>query len=82
MRRPGSASGEPPIVLITFPDYDMEASQHGGAFTAAGIGMRVAAKRGARSRTNSSRCVTTPARAIASTDPFTERFSGTVPIYA
>ncbi|HEY4610884.1 MAG TPA: NAD(P)-dependent oxidoreductase, partial [Ilumatobacteraceae bacterium] len=71
MRRPGNPNGEAPIVLVTFPDYDVEAPDHGGAFTAAGIRMRIAAKRGARSTDELLALCHDASGAIASTDPFT-----------
>jgi phosphoglycerate dehydrogenase-like enzyme len=71
VRRPGSSDGEAPIVLVTFPDYDVDGPQHGGAFTAAGVKMRIAAKRGARSTDELLALCHDAAGAIASTDPFT-----------
>ena len=49
MRRRRIETGAAPIVLVTFPDYDTEHPQHGGALTAAGYVMRIAPKRGSRS---------------------------------
>ena len=71
MRRPGNATGEAPIVLITFPDYDTEHPQHGGALTAAGYVMRIAPKRGLRSPEELLALSADVAAAIVSTDPFT-----------
>ena len=71
MRRPGNADGEAPIVLITFPDFDTEHPQHGGALTAAGYTLRIAAKRGARSPAELLALSADVAGAIVSTDPFT-----------
>jgi len=71
VRRPGSSSGEAPIVLVTFPDYDVEGPEHGGAFAAAGIDVRIAAKRGARTTDELVALCHDAAGAIASTDPFT-----------
>jgi phosphoglycerate dehydrogenase-like enzyme len=71
MRRPRNADGKAPIVLITFPDYDTVHPQHGGALTAAGCTMRIAAKRGARSPEELLALSADVAGAIVSTDPFT-----------
>jgi phosphoglycerate dehydrogenase-like enzyme len=71
MRRPRSSNGEAPIVLITFPDYDTDHPEHGGALTAAGYEMRIAAKRGARSPEELLALCADVAGAIVSTDPFT-----------
>jgi phosphoglycerate dehydrogenase-like enzyme len=71
MRRPGIATGEAPVVLITFPDYDTEHPQHGGALTAAGYAMRIAPKRGLRSPEELLALCSDAAGAIVSTDPFT-----------
>ncbi len=70
-RRPTDADGKAPIVLITFPDYDTDHPQHGGALTAAGYTMRIAAKRGARSPEELLALSADVAGAIVSTDPFT-----------
>jgi len=56
---------------VTFPDYDVDGPQHGGAFTAAGYRMRIAAKRGARSTDELLPLCHDAAGAIVSTDPFT-----------
>jgi phosphoglycerate dehydrogenase-like enzyme len=71
MRRPRSSSGEAPIVLVTFPDYDEEHPEHGGALTAAGCVMRMAPKRGSRSPEELLELSADAAGAIVSTDPFT-----------
>jgi D-3-phosphoglycerate dehydrogenase / 2-oxoglutarate reductase len=71
MRRSRKANGEAPIILITFPDYDTEHPQHGGALTAAGFVMRIAPKRGARSPEQLLALCADVSGAIASTDPFT-----------
>jgi D-3-phosphoglycerate dehydrogenase / 2-oxoglutarate reductase len=71
MRRSRSSSGEAPIVLVTFPDYDTEHPQHGGALAAAGYVMRIAPKRGARSPEELLALSADVAGAICSTDPFT-----------
>jgi phosphoglycerate dehydrogenase-like enzyme len=67
----GDADGKPPVVLVTFPDYDTENPQHGGALTAAGFVMRVAPKRGLRSPEELLALCSDAAGAIVSTDPFT-----------
>jgi D-3-phosphoglycerate dehydrogenase len=71
MRRPTTSTGEAPIVLVTFPDYDPDHPQHGGALTAAGYIMRIAPKRGARSPDELLALSADVAGAIVSTDPFT-----------
>ena len=71
MLRPRNHTGQAPIVLITFPDYDTDHSQHGGALTAAGYVMRIAAKRGQRSPDELLALSHDVAGAIVSTDPFT-----------
>jgi phosphoglycerate dehydrogenase-like enzyme len=71
MRQPGNSSGEAPVVLITFPDYDTEHPQHGGALTAAGYVMRIDPKRGLRSPEALLALCHDAAAAIVSTDPFT-----------
>lgn len=65
------ATADAPIVLITFPDYDTEHPDHGGALTAAGCVMRIAAKRGLRSPEELVELCADASGAIASTDPFT-----------
>ena len=57
--------------MITFPDYDTDHPQHGGALTAAGYSMRIAAKRGARSPEELLALSADVTGAICSTDPFT-----------
>ena len=69
-RRRGSATG-PPIVLVTFPDYDTEHPDHGAALTAAGCEIRIAAKRGGRTPDELLALCSDASGAIASTDPFT-----------
>ncbi|MGZ4722683.1 MAG: phosphoglycerate dehydrogenase [Ilumatobacteraceae bacterium] len=71
MRRRGTADGRAPVVLITFPDYDTEHPQLGGALNAAGCIMRIAPKRGARSPDELLALCADAAGAIVSTDPFT-----------
>ncbi len=58
-------------MLVTFPDYDTDHPHHGGALTAAGCVMRVAAKRGRRSPDELLALSHDVAGAIVSTDPFT-----------
>jgi len=71
MRRQGNTTGEKPVVLITFPDYDTDHPQHGGALTAAGYVMRIDPKRGLRSPQGLLAVCHDAAGAIVSTDPFT-----------
>lgn len=71
MRRRGIAAGEAPVVLITFPDYDTDHPELGGALTAAGCVMRIAPKRGLRSPAELLGLCADAAGAIVSTDPFT-----------
>jgi phosphoglycerate dehydrogenase-like enzyme len=71
MRRSRNPGGEAPIVLVTFPDYDTEHPEHGGALTAAGCIMRIAPKRGSRSPEELLALSADVAGAIVSTDPFT-----------
>ncbi len=71
MRRRGTAAGEAPVVLITFPDYDTDDPELGGALTAAGCVMRIAAKRGQRSPAELLELCADASGAIVSTDPFT-----------
>ncbi len=58
-------------MLVTFPDYDTEHPQLGGALTAAGCRMRIAPKRGLRSPEELLDLCRDVAGAIVSTDPFT-----------
>jgi len=71
MRRQGNTTGEKPVVLITFPDYDTDHPQHGGALTAAGYVMRIDPKRRLRSPQGLLAVCHDAAGAIVSTDPFT-----------
>lgn len=71
MRRPGNTTGDAQVVLVTFPDYDTEHPQHGGALTAAGYVMRIEPKRGMRSPEELLALCHDAAGAIVSTDPFT-----------
>lgn len=71
MRRSRNDAGKAPIVLVTFPDYDTEHPDVGGALTAAGCVMRIAPKRGARSPEELLELSADIAGAIVSTDPFT-----------
>ena len=71
MRRPGNTAGAAPVVLVTFPDYDTENPQHGGALTAAGYVMRIEPKRAMRSPEELLALCNDAAGAIVSTDPFT-----------
>lgn len=71
MRRRGTPAGEAPVVLITFPDYDAEHPELGGALTAAGCVMRIAPKRGQRTPAELFALCADASGAIVSTDPFT-----------
>jgi phosphoglycerate dehydrogenase-like enzyme len=71
VRRRGTAAGEAPVVLITFPDYDTDHIELGGALTAAGCVMRIAPKRGLRSPGELLALCADASGAIVSTDPFT-----------
>lgn len=73
MRRAGIVTGSTPVILVTFPDYDTEHPQHGGALTAAGYEMRIAPKRGARSAEDLLALSVDVSGAIVSTDPFTRQ---------
>jgi D-3-phosphoglycerate dehydrogenase len=57
-------------VLITWPDYDVDDPELGGALAAAGLGLRLAPKDGARSTAEVRRLADGVAGAIVSTDPF------------
>ena len=59
------------MVLVTFPDYDVDHPQLGGALTAAGCVMRIAPKRGLRSPSELLALCADTSGAIVSTDPFT-----------
>ena len=71
MSRLGMVTGSAPVILVTFPDYDTEHPQHGGALTAHGYEMRIAPKRGARTEQQLLALSADVAGAIVSTDPFT-----------
>lgn len=60
-----------PVVLVTFPAYDLEHPEIGGALTAAGLGVRLAPKAGPRSEAELIDLLDGAVGAIASTDPFT-----------
>ena len=57
-------------VLITWPDYDVEDEHLGGALTSAGLRIRLAPKRGARTAAELRALLRGAAAAIVSTDPF------------
>jgi phosphoglycerate dehydrogenase-like enzyme len=57
-------------VLITWPDYDVEDPRLGGALADAGLALRLAPKRGARSAAELRALLGGAAGAIVSTDPF------------
>jgi phosphoglycerate dehydrogenase-like enzyme len=63
-------SPHPQEVLVTWPDYDAEAEQLGGALGRAGLTVRLEPKTGARSPQEMCALVGTAAGAIVSTDPF------------
>ncbi|HSB84763.1 MAG TPA: NAD(P)-dependent oxidoreductase, partial [Ilumatobacteraceae bacterium] len=71
MRRPPQTGDRAPVVLITFPDFDTDDPDIGGAFTAAGFEMRLAPKHGPRSTTELLELCSDASGAIVSTDPFT-----------
>ena len=60
-----------PIVLVTWPDYDVGHPALGGALTAAGLELRLAPKLGARSPDELADLLAGAMGAIVSTDPFT-----------
>jgi phosphoglycerate dehydrogenase-like enzyme len=66
-----SRTATDPIVLITFPDYDVDDRDQGGALTAAGLRIRMAPKRGPRTAAQLLELVADCSGAIVSTDPFT-----------
>lgn len=59
------------IVLVTWPDYDTDDPELGGALRAAGLELRLAPKLGQRSPEELSSLLDGAFGAIASTDPFT-----------
>jgi phosphoglycerate dehydrogenase-like enzyme len=65
----GSAASQ--TVLVTWPDYDMDASELGCALVAAGLDVRLEPKRGQRSPEQLSSMLSGVIGAIVSTDPFT-----------
>lgn len=67
---PGGTTA-PSIVLVTFPDYEIDAEATGGALAAAGLEMRVAPKLGHRSTNQLTALLDGVSGAIVSTDPFT-----------
>ena len=60
-----------PIVLVTWPDYDVDHPALGGALTAAGLELRLAPKLGARTPDELADLLGGAVGAIVSTDPFT-----------
>jgi phosphoglycerate dehydrogenase-like enzyme len=60
-----------PIVLVTWPDYDVGDATLGGALTAAGLELRLAPKLGARNPDELAALLAGAMGAIVSTDPFT-----------
>lgn len=59
-----------PEVLVTWPDYDAEDPELGGALTDAGCQLRLAPKRGAREAAQVKEMAASAAGAIVSIDPF------------
>jgi D-3-phosphoglycerate dehydrogenase / 2-oxoglutarate reductase len=57
-------------VVVTWPDYDADGEQLGGALARAGLGVRLAPKLGARSAPEVRALVQGAVGAIVSTDPF------------
>jgi phosphoglycerate dehydrogenase-like enzyme len=57
-------------VVVTWPDYDPDGEQTGGALARAGLSVRLAPKLGARSASEVGRLVRRAVGAIVSTDPF------------
>jgi phosphoglycerate dehydrogenase-like enzyme len=57
-------------VVVTWPDYDADGEQTGGALARAGLSVRLAPKLGARSASEVGRLVRSAVGAIVSTDPF------------
>jgi phosphoglycerate dehydrogenase-like enzyme len=57
-------------VLVTWPDYDPAGAHTGAVLAAAGLGVRLEPKRGARSVADMLGLVASAAGAIVSTDPF------------
>jgi phosphoglycerate dehydrogenase-like enzyme len=58
-------------VLVTWPDYDVDDPELGGALRSAGLEARLEPKRGARSPAQLARLLEGAMGAIVSTDPFT-----------
>ncbi len=57
-------------VVVTWPDYDADGEQTGGALARAGLSVRLEPKLGARSPSEVGRLVRNAVGAIVSTDPF------------
>jgi phosphoglycerate dehydrogenase-like enzyme len=57
-------------VVVTWPDYDADGEQTGGALVRAGLSVRLEPKLGARSSSEVARLVRGAVGAIVSTDPF------------
>jgi len=73
------ASAKTRDVLITWPHYDIEHKQLGGALAAAGLEPRLAPKDGARSPAEVRRLAAGAAGAIVSTDPFDAQVLAALP---
>ncbi len=70
MSSPTSAPGTENEVLVTWPDYDLEAQGLGGALAEAGLEVRLEPKRGRRETEEMREIAAGAAAAIVSTDPF------------
>jgi phosphoglycerate dehydrogenase-like enzyme len=68
--RVAGGSRSSPLVLVTWPDYDLDAHDIGGALRRAGLVTRLEPKRGDRSPAEVKALVAGAAGAIVSTDPF------------
>jgi phosphoglycerate dehydrogenase-like enzyme len=63
-------SGDRPKVVVTWPDYDVDGTNHGAALRAAGAEIVLAPKLGHRSPAALAELMADASAAIASTDPF------------
>src|SRR5690242_18014638 len=72
MSAPYAAPGMENEVLVTWPDYDLDAPALGGALAAAGLSVRLEPKRGRRDPAELRRIAAGAVGAIVSTDPFDE----------
>jgi phosphoglycerate dehydrogenase-like enzyme len=76
---PRQAPADTPEVVVTWPDYDLDDLELGGALQAAGCRVRLEPKRGARSPADLARLLGGAAAAIVSTDPFNREVIEAVP---